>query len=181
MDSVADRPLAQRLADLVRSQLLEVRVAATRTRLDERIAAGVRPDSRVELALRADQLVRPRYRRRLASYVEGLVAEFDADRGWWLAAPVPYLRPQVAEARSTLLSLAQVLRHAERVRPRGVAIVSRLLWDPASSPLYVRTARGALQLHAQTALDHLLGQRQARWESGAAAPPATQGGSDGGP
>jgi hypothetical protein len=105
-------------------------------------------------------LLRPRYRRRLAGSVERLVDELDADRRWRLSPAVPFLHDQVAEARPSLLSLAHALRAAERVRPRGAAMVLMLLEDPAS-PLYTGTARGALQLEAQTALDCLLGQRQA--------------------
>jgi hypothetical protein len=153
------------VADLARRPALKLRVFIRRTRLDEELAEGIDPGSRPALALRAIQLVRPRYRRRLAGSVERIVADFDADRGFWLSAAVPFLRDQVAEARGTLLALANALRTAERVHPRGVALVSRLLLDPASSPLYVRSARGALQLKAQAALDCLLSERQAREEA----------------
>jgi hypothetical protein len=88
----------------------------------------------------------------LAVSLERLIKELDADRGWWFSAAIPFMRDQAAEARGTLLLLARALRTAERVHPRGVAMVDKLLRDPSSSPLYVRTARGALQLRAQTAL-----------------------------
>jgi len=93
-----------------------------------------------------------------------IVDDFDADRGWWLTAAVPFVRDQVAEARDTLLWLAEALLTAEEIHPRGVALATRLLTDP-DSPLYVRSARGALQRQAQTALDQLVGRPNATPEA----------------
>jgi hypothetical protein len=107
-----------------------------RGRLDAQLAAGLDPQSDPALALRARQLIRARSRRRLARSVEHLVEEVDADRNWWLSAAVPFLRDQVVAARGTLTALAGALRDAEPISPRGVAITSRLITDPAS-PLYV--------------------------------------------
>jgi hypothetical protein len=155
--SVAARPLGRRLLDLARRrQVLRLQVLVSRTRLAWELADGADPASRPVLAQRAAQLLRPRYRRRLAVSLERLIKELDADRGWWFSAAIPFMRDQAAEARDTLLLLARALRTAEQVHPRGVAMVDKLLHDPASSPLYVRTARGALQLRAQTALACLL-------------------------
>jgi hypothetical protein len=145
------------LADLGRRPALRLRVLATRGHLDGQLAAGADPDGTETLKLRAAQLLRPRYRRRLATAVEHLVDELEVHRGHRLSSAVPFLRDQVAEARSTLVSLASVLRASERVHPRGVAMVWRLLSDPAS-PLYLRTAPGGLERHAQVALDCLVGQ-----------------------
>jgi hypothetical protein len=144
------------LVELARRLLLRLHVALFRWRLDEEIAAGADPRARPDLALRAAQLVRPRYRRRLAGCVEKLVAEYDANRGWWLSAAVPFLRDQVGEARETLLAIASALRANGPVGPRGVAMLSKLLMD-SGSPLYVRSANGALHLKAQAALRHLKG------------------------
>lgn len=155
VDSAASRPLGRRLADLARRQALKLRVFAWRTQLDEELARGVDPGSRPALALRAAQLLRPRYRRLMAASLERLIEELDADRDWRFSPAIPFVRDRVGEARGTLLSLAEALRAAEHVQPRGVATVSNLLNDPAS-PLYVGTARGALQLQAQAALDYLL-------------------------
>lgn len=133
-----------------------IRVAACHWQLDEEIAAGVDPGARPELRVRAAQLVRPRHRRWLARCAERLVAEYDAGAGWRLTASVPFVRDQVGEARGTLLELAALLRSDAPVDARGVALLSQLLSD-SSSPIYVRTANGALQLKAQAALYNLGG------------------------
>jgi hypothetical protein len=168
------------LIGLARRPALSLRVFVWRSRLDEELAAGADPGARPALALRAAQLVSPRHRRQAAACVERLVEDFDADRGWWFSAAIPFLRDQVAEARGTLLSLAEAVRVAERVEPRGMALLSKLLRHPASSPLYVRTAHGALQLRAQTALAYLVGEGQARPGVGSATVWSTRGGSRGG-
>ena len=146
-----------------------LRAVLFRGRLDGQLAAGLDPQSDPALALRARQLIRTRTRRRLARSVEQLVEEVDADRSWWLSAAVPFLRDQVVEARGTLVALAGALRDAEPVNPRGVAMTLRLITDPAS-PLYVRTATGALQLQASAVLDALLAGSQP-WCGLPAAPP----------
>jgi hypothetical protein len=133
-----------------------IRIAVCHWQLDEEIAAGVDPGARPELALRAAQLVRPRHRRRLARCAERLVADYDAGTGWRLTASVPFVREQVAEARGTLLELAAVLRGDVPVAARGVALLAELLTD-SSSPVYIRTANGALELKARAALYNLDG------------------------
>jgi len=160
------------LMDLGRRPALRLRVLATRAHLDGELAAGADPESAETLRIRAAQLLRPRYRRRLATAVEHLVDELDSYRGPRLSSAVPFLRDQVAEARPTLLSVVKVLRSSERVHPRGVAMVWRLLSDPAS-PLYLRTAPGGLERHTQVALDCLVGQP---WVSSPGAPPVEGGG-----
>jgi hypothetical protein len=155
-----------------------LRAVLFRGRLDAQLAAGLDPQSDPALALRARQLIRARSRRRLARSVEHLVEEVDADRNWWLSAAVPFLRDQVVAARGTLTALAGALRDAEPISPRGVAITSRLITDPAS-PLYVRTAPGALQLQATAALDALLAGSQPWCELPAAPPLPSRRGFDG--
>ena len=156
-DSVAGRPRSHRLAGLVRRPTLKLRVLATRTHLDRELASGVDPSSRPTLNRRAAQLVRPRYRRRLAASVEHLIDEGDAGGRPRLSSAVPFRLDQVAGARGTLLSIVQVLRSPATVHPRGVAMVWRLLSDPAS-PLYLPTADCNLERGAQLALDCLVGQ-----------------------
>jgi hypothetical protein len=167
------------LIDLARRPALSLHVFVWRSRLDAELAAGADPGARPALALRAAQLVHPRHRVKAAACVERLVEEFDADRGWWFSAAIPFLRDQIAEARVTLLSLAEALRAPEQVEPRGMALLSQLLRDPASSPLYVRTARGALQLQARTVLAYLVSEGQVRPEAGSATSWSTRGGSRG--
>jgi hypothetical protein len=154
-DSIPAQPLGRRLASLIRRQALRPRVFVFRGRLDRELASGVDPASRPALTVRAEQLLRPRYRRRLATSVERLIEELDAGAAYRLSAAVPFLRDEVAEARGSLLSLAGALRDTQPVGPRGVAMVSKLITDPAS-PLYTRADRGALKLEAHAALEHLL-------------------------
>jgi hypothetical protein len=67
-----------------------------------------------------------------------------------MSAAVPIVREQVNVARDSLLELATLLRQRERVGPRGVAILERLLTD-SESDLYTRTARGAVEIQLQAA------------------------------
>ena len=156
MASTGARQLSgHRFADLGRRQVLKLRVLATRIRLDAELADGVDPHSTATLELRATQLLRPRYRRRLAAALdERLMA---ALRGPRLSSAVPVVRDQISDASGTLLPLAQVLRSSESVHPRGVAIVLRLLCD-GNSPVYLQTIPGALERQARLALDCLVGQ-----------------------
>lgn len=151
---------AQELAILAMRQALRPAAFVHRFRLDAELAAGADPRSHALLELRAGQLVRSRYRRRLATSVERLVRDVDAGRGYWFSAAIPFLHDQVAEARETLLAIAATLRAAEEVRPRGVAMVAQLLMDTTTSPLYVASARGALQLEAHAAVECMLGERR---------------------
>jgi hypothetical protein len=89
--------------------------------------------------------------------VEHLVDDLDSDPGAYVSSAVPFQLDQVAEARGTLRALAGALRDVDSVDPRGVAMTLRLITDP-TSPLYVRTARGALQLRAHAALSRLLAE-----------------------
>jgi hypothetical protein len=128
-----------------------------RARLDSQLAGGADPDADPALAIRAHQLTRPRYRRRLAASVEHLVEDLGTDPGSYMSSAVPFRLDQVAEARGTLLSLAGALRDVDPVNPRGVAMTLRLITDPGS-PLYAGAARGALQLRAHSALRCLLAE-----------------------
>jgi hypothetical protein len=176
--SVPDRSFDRRLWNPARRSVLRVGLSVSRLGLDRELAAGVDPRSRPLLALRAEQLVRRRYRRRLAGAVERLIDELDANRGWWLSAAVPFLRDQVAEARPTLLALARALRSEQPIEPRGVALLSNLLTD-TESPLYTRTARGALQLKAHVALEYMVGAHLQWHDFELVTAPLLHGGPDG--
>jgi hypothetical protein len=155
VSTAANQLQGRRFAGLGRRAGLKLRVFMRRSRLDGELAAGVDPQSTAILERRAAQLLRPRYRRRLAAGLdERLMAALRGPR--WSSA-VPVVREQIAEASGTLLALAQVLRASESVHPRGVAMVLGLLHD-GTSPLYVRTASDALERQARLALDCLVGQ-----------------------
>jgi hypothetical protein len=124
--------------------------------LDECLSRGVDPKLEPALEARSAQLASTRHRRRLAAAIERIVAEADAKPHPRFSVVLGTARDQVLEARAPLLFLAYVLRDADPVGPRGVAIVERLLTDGAS-PLYVGGIGGAVALRVQTALDCLVG------------------------
>jgi hypothetical protein len=153
--SVASVALGRRFVEFGQRQALRWQVLVTRWALDQELAEGIDSDSTPARALRSTQLLRPRHRRVLARGIERLIK--NADRDPRLSSAVPLARDQIAEARETLLCIAQVLSGSPRVHPRGVAMVRRLLCD-GTSPVYLRTVRGALELQARVALECLVGQ-----------------------
>jgi hypothetical protein len=136
-------------------QALRLRVIWSHCSLDTKLAAGVDPAGDPALILRAAQLRSPRHRRRLAASVERLVGDAHAARPPAFTVAVPIVREQILEARDSLLFLAHLLRYADRLQPRGVAMVQRLLTD-GGSVLYTDTACGAVELHVRTTLDCLV-------------------------
>jgi hypothetical protein len=114
--------------------------------LDEALADGAPPESGSALALRAQRLIAPGMRRRLAHAVRFYVNEARRRRAPlrapWPAAPppLPASGPHVAGAAEELLALADVLEGPGPVEVRGVAMVSVLLTDGAS-PLHRRDAK----------------------------------------
>jgi hypothetical protein len=149
----------RRSASLIRRfawyQALRLRVIWSHWSLDTELAAGVDPASDPALILRAAQLRSPRHRRRLAAWVERLVREANAGPPPAFTVAVPIVREQILEARDSLLFLAYLLRYADRLQPRGVAMVQQLLAD-GGSVLYTDTARGAVELQIRTTLDCLV-------------------------
>jgi hypothetical protein len=115
--------------------------------------------------VRAAQLLSARHRRRLAGAIERLVREADAPPHPSFSVAVEPARDQVAEARSSLLFLAYLLRHANPAGARGVAIVERLLTDGRSVLYDSGSVRGAVALRVQTALDALVGTQNAQPEA----------------
>ena len=156
MASTSTRPLqGYGYAELGGRQTLWLWLWLRRRRLDAELVAGAAPDSTAMLKLRAAQLLRPRYRRRLAAALhQRLLA---ALRGPQWTSAVPVVRDQISDASGTLLSLAQVLRASEDVHPRGVAMVSSLLRD-GTSPFYLQTVTGELERQARFALACMVGQ-----------------------
>jgi hypothetical protein len=133
---------------------------------------GEDPTRDPTLALRADQLRSDRHRRRLANWVERLVREVDSKNGGrqsGMSAAVPVVGDQVTPARDSLFSIAQALRSAERVSVQGVAMVERLLTS-ADSVIYTVSARGAVELQAQTALGYLVAADDSARSSASATP-----------
>jgi hypothetical protein len=74
-----------------------------------------------------------RYRRRLARTLDAIRAD-PTPKEWW--SPVYADREAVYDAREELTEVARLLRDLPNVRARGVALVTRLIRDGATSPLY---------------------------------------------
>jgi hypothetical protein len=107
--------------------------ASLRERAFELIASG-----REELPLPAVENERSRlrdrrYRRRLASTLTVITMQPES-REWW--TPITGDHASVRGARAELLEIAALLRDLPSVRARGVALVTRLVRDGATSPLY---------------------------------------------
>lgn len=126
---------------------------------DRQLAAGIRPEARACLALRAAQLTSTRFRRELAASLQGLLAEAQPAASAPARAAVtrpriPVCRARIRRSAPELAGLAESLTVAGPVPARGVAIVSQLLGDglgplyrPASQDdLPVRLARAASAL-----------------------------------
>ncbi len=106
--------------------------------LDRELAEGAQPESRVSLALRAQFLVRPSERRRLARSLKRLVRDGQAAPRLPVKASV---RAQaVLDAHSDLRALIDRLVEVGPLDAQGVARVLVLLRDGAG-PLY-RSGRG---------------------------------------
>jgi hypothetical protein len=112
---------------------LQLARASLRERALELIVSG-----REELPLPAveserDRLSDRRYRRRLARTLDVITAE-PSTRDWW--APIAANRDAVHGSHAELAEVARLLRDLPDVRARGVALVTCLVRDGATSPLY---------------------------------------------
>lgn len=135
------------------SPIQPVRVWLRRGSLDRSLAAGADPAASPALARRARQLTSRRTRAGLAASIRNLLdAAEERPRGFTSAVPIQ--RGRILGERQLLLQLAADLESEDELRPRGIALVERLLIDGAS-PVYVngpeRALHGAL-VHAHAAL-----------------------------
>ena len=104
-----------------------------RNRLDEQLAAGVKPSTLTPLGLRAAQLHSPATRAQLANALVEAVGEARDGEPMNIRK-----RPQRAEVRAeaeAVLALASRLRESTPIDVRGAARVALLVNDKAS-PLY---------------------------------------------
>ncbi|BEP12795.1 hypothetical protein acdb102_11060 [Acidothermaceae bacterium B102] len=110
--------------------------------LDSQLAAGLSPDDERLRAMRADALVTPKCRRRLAKRYDELAGE--ARRGPAFPDPrQPLARRRILAAEGELRRLAQALRSPLPVPARGVALASLLLTD-GTGPVYNPRSRRSL-------------------------------------
>ena len=104
-----------------------------RARAFELIASG-REELPVEaIAHERSRLRDHRYRRRLARTLQVITLQADTREFW---TPIYADRASVEAARAELLEIARLLRELPSVSARGVALVTRLVRDGSTSPLY---------------------------------------------
>ena len=104
-----------------------------RERAVELIASG-REELPVPVVANERSRLRDRqYRRRLARTLDVITLQPDT-REWW--SPIYADRESVRAAQSELREIATLLRELPSVRARGVALVTRLIKEGATSPLY---------------------------------------------
>ena len=123
-------------------------------RLDQELAGGASPEASVELALRAQLLVRPRHRRELARAMARVLSTAERRSGAG-ARTVPVCRDRVRECEDELGELIFRLQARGPVPPRGVAKAGLLLAD-GSGPLYRRSSRDDLRAGVRQAADALI-------------------------
>src|SRR5688572_19370414 len=124
--------------------LRELRLRLHRRELDRRLVQGADPASSPELELRAQELVSPRFRTRMAAALRSTIEI--AERPWpgpW-SAQVPLQSQAILAERDTLLDLARDVVQEPSISARGMARLTELLTD-GRSPLYYPSPRGALQ------------------------------------
>jgi hypothetical protein len=112
-------------------------------RLDQALAAGAHPDSRVELSLRAQRLLRRSTRLRLAAELQAVVHR--AQR------PVSITDPKVLLARAAILenreAIQEIVAWLADLTPIDIGGVAqlRLLLRDGASPLYPPSEADALE------------------------------------
>jgi hypothetical protein len=111
--------------------------------LDAQLASGRPPEAAPALALRAQMLVRPSYRRALAASVYNLTTRATRPTGAPNAA-APLCRDRVLDAAADLAELGRRLDRGAPVAAEGVARAAELLRD-GRGPLYNRRNAAGLR------------------------------------
>jgi hypothetical protein len=122
-------------------------------RLDQELADGASPEASIELALRAQLLVRPRHRRELGRTMGRLLSTAQ-QRRYAGAMRVPVCRDRIRACEDELGELIRRLQARGPVPARGVAKAGLLLTD-ATGPLYRRSNRDDLRARVREAADAL--------------------------
>jgi hypothetical protein len=128
-----------------------VRRSLSRTRglaLDRRLADGAAPESSLDLAIRADVLIRPEQRAVLARDLDHIAVTARRKRS---KAQVRVCRHRIREASAELAALSRQLSAPGPVSVRGVAMIRVLLSD-GTGPLFQPDSRVDLRLLLDTAL-----------------------------
>jgi hypothetical protein len=123
------------------SPIQPLRVWLRRGSLDRSLAEGVDPAASPELARRARQLTSRRIRAGLAASVRNLLEAAEARPRF--SAAIPVQRHAILAERVLLLGLIADLESGDDLKPRGIALVERLIID-GGSPVYVEAPDGSL-------------------------------------
>ncbi len=133
---LAERPNRQHHERTRAGPWLRVRVLLSRLKLDRELARGVDPTASPELALRAEQLQRPKVRERIARGMDRLTTLAFADPGRQVGpAMLPFRYQRVKPNLELFGELAEALRSAGPHAVQGLAMASTLLED-GRGPLY---------------------------------------------
>jgi hypothetical protein len=140
-----------RNAPVARTASLWQRIAARvlADRLDTELANGACPDARMDLALRAQVLVRSRSRRDMAVAAQRIL---DAAAGRSLSVPV--CRSRVRASSRELSELIGMLLAPGPVSAQGVARARTLLTD-TRGPIFHPACRSDLRASVRAAMDAL--------------------------
>jgi hypothetical protein len=116
--------------------------------LDRRLADGAAPESSLDLAIRADVLIRPDQRAVLAHDLDQIAV---TARRTPSKAQVRLCRRRICEAGAELTALSRQLAAPGPVSVRGVAMIRELLRD-GTGPLFRPDSHVDLRLVLHTAL-----------------------------
>ncbi len=123
---------------------LWVRVTVQRAKLTRALAEGMDPLSTDELALRARQLTSERTRRTFARSLRRAIV--DAHQRPRTRSAVSIIdRRAVLDAEAAIVEMSERLLSPRPVSAEGMAMLERILTNADGSPLYNRSARGALE------------------------------------
>ena len=114
---------------------LRLGVYARRGRLDRQIGSGAPWGATPALALRAEQLIDPRSRRRLAHNLRWAVEYVDRLGSRPDFSAVMLDRRAVRAGREAILGLVERLEGSDLVSPRGIVLAQSLITDGCASPL----------------------------------------------
>lgn len=129
---VTERPSARKRP----GPLLRLRVALKALDLDQALAGGADPTESRELTLRADQLVEPDKRERMAESIDNALYLAAADPVTALGSTrLPFRRDRVEANRERLVELAGKLRGRGPHALTGLAMAAVLVED-ARGPVY---------------------------------------------
>jgi len=139
-----------RVISRLRSRLsARLRATVEGPRLDSELAEGISPSASAAHLARADQITRPRVRRRIAAALNRAIEESFAP-GRRLTSKAPLSATAIQECREQLITLARRLVSAENPRAQAVAIASQLAFDGRGALFFQPKQRSSVERLANT-------------------------------